>query len=97
MLRINKKSLSRSFIYGLTIVIASWLLVACGETSAPPSVSKPTAANTSQAAQVGSSASARPVVGGTAPDFKATDINGRSFQLSDLRGKVVVLNYWAVY
>lgn len=33
-----------------------------------------------------------------APDFKATDLlSGREFSLSDLRGQVVVLNYWATW
>jgi len=32
-----------------------------------------------------------------APDFKATRIGGESVRLSDLRGKVVVLNIWATW
>jgi thiol-disulfide isomerase/thioredoxin len=35
--------------------------------------------------------------GGPAPDFAATDLDGRSFRLSDLRGKVVVLDFWATW
>lgn len=30
-----------------------------------------------------------------APDFKMTDINGKSVSLSSLKGKPVVLNFWA--
>lgn len=30
-----------------------------------------------------------------APDFTATDINGKSFTLSSLRGKVVIIDFWA--
>lgn len=30
-----------------------------------------------------------------APDFTATDINGKSFSLSQLKGKVVLLDFWA--
>ncbi len=33
--------------------------------------------------------------GSPAPDFTATDINGKSFTLSSLRGKVVILDFWA--
>lgn len=33
--------------------------------------------------------------GCTAPDFTATDINGKPFTLSSLRGKVVILDFWA--
>jgi hypothetical protein len=34
-------------------------------------------------------------VGKTAPDIKGKDSDGREFQLSDYRGKVVVLDFWA--
>src|SRR5881397_395284 len=34
---------------------------------------------------------AEAVVGKAAPDFKATDINGQTHQLSDYKGKIVVL------
>ena len=33
--------------------------------------------------------------GTTAPDFTATDINKKPVKLSDLRGKVVVIDFWA--
>jgi peroxiredoxin len=32
-----------------------------------------------------------------APDFTLQDANGNSLKLSDLRGKVVVLNFWATW
>ena len=32
---------------------------------------------------------------GPAPDFAFTTFDGENYQLSDLRGKVVVLNFWA--
>ncbi len=35
--------------------------------------------------------------GSTAPDFALTDLQGRSLKLSDLRGKAVVLNFWATW
>jgi thiol-disulfide isomerase/thioredoxin len=30
-----------------------------------------------------------------APDFKLSDINGKEYQLSDLQGKMVIVNVWA--
>ena len=32
----------------------------------------------------------------TAPDFKLTDMNGKTLTLSEFRGKVVLLDFWAV-
>ena len=32
-----------------------------------------------------------------APDFRLTDNTGRTFQLSQQRGKVVILNFWATW
>ena len=32
-----------------------------------------------------------------APDFSATDVSGQLVKLSDFRGKVVVLNFWATW
>lgn len=36
-------------------------------------------------------------VGDRAPDFSTTDADGRSIQLSDQRGLVVLLNFWATW
>jgi len=32
-----------------------------------------------------------------APDFSLTDISGRALRLSDYRGKVVILDFWATW
>lgn len=37
------------------------------------------------------------VVGKVAPDFALTDINEKPIRLSDFRGKVVFLNFWATW
>ncbi|MBE3068020.1 MAG: TlpA family protein disulfide reductase [Chloroflexi bacterium] len=36
-----------------------------------------------------------PVDSGVAPNFTLTDFNGQTVTLSDLRGKVVIINFWA--
>jgi len=36
-------------------------------------------------------------IGKPAPDFVLQDINGRSWKLSDQKGKVVFLNFWATW
>jgi peroxiredoxin len=35
-------------------------------------------------------------VSNAAPDFIATALSGRTYKLSDLKGKIVVLNFWSV-
>lgn len=39
----------------------------------------------------------RPQIGSLAPEFQLTDMQGRTVALSDLRGKVVLLNFWATW
>lgn len=36
-----------------------------------------------------------PLIGTTAPDFTAVTLDGKQWQLSEHRGSVVVLNFWA--
>ncbi|SLM47994.1 Thiol-disulfide oxidoreductase ResA [Nitrospira japonica] len=36
-------------------------------------------------------------VGKSAPDFALSDLNDKSYRLSDFRGKVVFLNFWATW
>ncbi len=38
-----------------------------------------------------------PLVGGPAPDFELDQLNGPSARMSDYRGKVVLLNFWATW
>lgn len=40
-----------------------------------------------------SSGKSKPVVGKLAPDFKVTDVQGKEFQLSDQKGRVVVVEF----
>jgi peroxiredoxin len=38
-----------------------------------------------------------PLIGGPAPEVALTDLQGREVHLSDFRGKVVLLNFWATW
>ena len=38
-----------------------------------------------------------PIVGQPAPDFSLTLVNGQKVTLADLRGQVVVINFWATW
>jgi len=37
------------------------------------------------------------IQGGSAPDFSLSDLSGKEYRLSDLRGKVVLLEFWATW
>ncbi len=39
----------------------------------------------------------RPEVGHQAPDFALPDLNGKVIRLSQLQGKVILLNFWATW
>jgi peroxiredoxin len=51
----------------------------------------------SRMAQPGARSAASSSPGHDAPDFVLTDLQGRTVKLSDLRGKAVVLNFWATW
>ena len=45
----------------------------------------------------GSSATAAPQIGKLAPDFQLPNLDGQVVTLSDLRGKPVLINFWATW
>jgi len=46
---------------------------------------------------LGLAVSCRAQAGNEAPDFSARDISGRTVKLSELKGKVVLLDFWATW
>jgi len=68
-------------------VVAVWLaLIGCGR--------QVWLLQQSQAAEAGT-LSARQVTGRRAPDFVLTTLDGKTIRLSELKGKPVLLNFWA--
>ena len=74
------------------VFLAAWLL-ACDGTPA----SEATANEGSLTASVVPVLTEAPRVGHLAPDFVLTTLDGREVRLSDYRGHVVFLNFWATW
>jgi len=70
-------------LLGLGVGMAAW-----GKGSEAPALS--TAAPAAMLTPV-----AAPVVGGLAPEFEASAIDGDRFLMSESRGRIVLLNFWA--
>ncbi|HEY7328670.1 MAG TPA: hypothetical protein VH592_13580 [Gemmataceae bacterium] len=72
----------RTLPYGATLLLVGAALVGCVANST----------NTTR------STSNKPSLASTvAPDIVGVDADGEKFHLSDYRGKVVLLDFWAVY
>ena len=50
-----------------------------------------------QGCDTGPASSGRAELGNSAPDFTLPDLDGNTVRLSDFRGKVVFLNFWATW
>jgi peroxiredoxin len=51
----------------------------------------------SQGIELGAAGGDAPKVGRPAPEFTLLDLDGRPLRLSDLRGKTIVMNFWATW
>jgi peroxiredoxin len=54
-------------------------------------------AGTPVVATLGDSTGAAPAAGDRAPDFTLADLDGNEVRLSDLRGRPVIINFWATW
>lgn len=83
--------MKRSVIFIVLIVVAITLLLFSGKYFSKGGK----AANVASAAFQG--ASDAPAKGAVAPDFTLKTLDGKDVQLSSLRGKAVLLNFWATW
>jgi thiol-disulfide isomerase/thioredoxin len=80
----------------VTLLLISLLLLAsCSAAPAAPATILP--ANIASNSQSLVSGRGIPAVGEAAPDFSYTMANGTTAKLSDLRGKIVIINFWATW
>ncbi len=81
-------------IFGMLIVLSLYIIVH-GEQVLPPSAQATMATQKSQS-RLKAKTIARSETA-AAPDFKLKDVAGKEVALSDYKGKVVVVNFWATW
>ncbi len=69
----------------LFLMVSMLSVTACGPNSEPPAGAKPT------------SPAERAEAGYTAPDFQLQSLDGKAVSLGSLRGKPVLINFWATW
>jgi thiol-disulfide isomerase/thioredoxin len=80
------------------LLLVTVALVGCGAATAPaPVPDAPASIAPSSQILPDAGQSVIPEVGEVAPDFSYTAADGTSHKLSDLRGKKVLLNFWATW
>ncbi len=92
-----KGNLSRSgwAVRGLLAVAILGLLITQGCATSTQYTGREGQEDTGTTGANGSELTPAPEIGRPAPDFTLNDIEGNLFRLSDLRGTVVFINFWA--
>ena len=94
--------IKRFIIIVMMAVLALFVLSSCGGKAAPAintpppvtsNLTKPATPNPAQPQNIPQVE----MIGKMAPDFQLNDMDGKSVSLSDLRGKAVLLNFWATW
>jgi cytochrome c biogenesis protein CcmG, thiol:disulfide interchange protein DsbE len=81
----------------MVALLAALLLAACGATPAPAAVPPGLPPNVAIASRLLDAAGGVPQPGEVAPDFSYTGQDGSTRRLSELRGRAVLLNFWATW
>lgn len=79
----------------LTMLCLSLVLTACGQEEQSEQSTQQSGATATRVIPM--QPDGPPVIGNLAPDFTLTDIDGRTWTLSELKGQVVFLNFWATW
>ena len=79
------------------VACVSIVLAACGGTAAAPAGAPGKSVIAAESRLLGDAGGGIPEVGQAAPDFQYTTPDGATHKLSDLRGKKVLLNFWATW
>lgn len=91
---------SKQALAAVLLLLLSLVLLACGSKTTPlPSSSTASIqeADTTTSNTAGTPPKVGASVGLTAPQLTGTDINGSKLQLSDFRGKAVVVNFFTTW
>jgi len=75
------------FRSALLVLVFLLVLVGCDQEQTPPAKITPTAAAPASGVELGA----------RAPDFTLTDLQGQKVMLSQFRGQVVLVNFWATW
>src|SRR3712207_3659134 len=90
----------KTFMKYIALLLILLMLAACGaeqEAAPRPSGSGVTPVVALKSKLLTQSSEALPQAGDPAPDFEFTLENGTTTKLSDLRGKKVIVNFWATW